>query len=135
MVVDGDVDVGVEELKGVGREIDVDEDEVGDEVGVIDADTRCRCEAVVIVAIYGGWISVPACESIAGIIVSSLSSVTCSSTLSFLWVVSSYARILVLVSEMNEESVVEGEMDEDELEDGEKNCESSLSFLPMLSSV
>jgi len=133
LVVDGDGDVGVEESKGVGREIDVDEDEVGDEVGVVGADTRC--EAVDIVAISGSLVSMLAWESIAGIIVSSLSSVTCSSTLSFLWVVSSYTRMLVLVSEMTEESVVEGEMDEDEQEDGEKNCESSLSFLSILSSV
>ena len=127
LVVDGDGDVGVEESKGVGREIDVDEDEVG----VAGADTRC--EALVIVAISGSLVSVPAWESIAGIIVSSLSSVT--STLSFLWVVSSYTGILILVSEMTEESMVEGEMDEDEEEDGEKSCESSLSFLSMLSSV
>jgi len=127
LVVDGDGDVGVEESKGVGREIDVDEDEVG----VVGADTRC--EAVAIVAISESLVSVPAWESIAGIIVSSLSSVT--STLSFLWVVSSYTGILILVSEMTEESMVEGEMDEDEEEDGEKSCESSLSFLSMLSSV
>jgi len=131
LVVDGDGDVGVEESKGVGREIDVDEDEVGDEVGVVGADTRC--EAVIIVAISGSLVSVPARESIAGIIVSSLSSVT--STLSFLWVVSSYTGILMLVSEMTEESVMEGEMDEDEQEDGEKSRESSLPFLSMLSSV
>jgi len=128
-VVDGVVDVGLEESKGVGRGIDVDEDEVG----VAGADTGY--EAVVIIAMSEGLVSVPAWESIAGIIVSSLGSATCSATLSFLWVVSSYTRIRILVSEMTEESVVEGEMDEDELKDGEKSCESSLSFLPMLSPV
>jgi len=133
LVVDGDGDVGVEESKGVGREIDVDEDEVGDEVGVVGADTRC--EAVIIVAISGSLVSVPARESIAGIIVSSLSLSSVTSTLSFLWVVSSYTGILILVSEMTEESVMEGEMDEDEQEDGEKSRESSLPFLSMLSSV
>lgn len=121
LVIEGDVDV--EESKGVGRGIDVDEDEAG-----VDG-TDAGCEAVVIVETLRGLVSALALDSIAGIIVSPLNSVTCSSTLCF-------SSILAL--EITEEPVVmaeEGEMEEEELEDDEKSCESSLPFLPMLSAV
>jgi len=130
LVIEGDVDV--EESKGVGRGIDVDEDEAG-----VDG-TDAGCEAVVIVETLRGLVSALALDSIAGIIVSPLNSVTCSSTLCFSWVFSSYTSILILALEITEEPVVmaeKGEMEEEELEDDEKSCESSLPSLPMLSAV
>jgi len=75
LVIEGDVDV--EESKGVGRGIDVDEDEAG-----VDG-TDAGCEAVVIVETLRGLVSALALDSIAGIIVPPLNSVTCSSTLCF----------------------------------------------------